>query len=104
MCTAEAKNRSLTSQRPTAEKLMKNQQYTENEILQLHFQEEKKKPEQTTQELKQIEMKTNKQADRAIKETIQDNDKQSNYEQMNKKSNEDFNKPTSKQKEQIKKI
>ena len=34
-------------------------------------------PGQTTQELKQIEMEANKQTNQAIKETKQDNDKQS---------------------------
>ena len=64
--------------RPTAKKLIKNQQNTKKEILQLiqlYFQEEKKMPGQTTQELKQIEMKANKQTNQAIKEAKQDNDK-----------------------------
>ena len=129
-------NSTFEKKRPTAKKLIKKQQNTKKEILQLiqlYFQGEKKmpeqttqelkqiemktnkqtnqainkdkqdndKPEQTTQELKQIEMKTNKQTNQAINETEQDNDKQSTYEQMNKKSNEDFNKPTKKKRKRV---
>ena len=59
-------------------------------------------PAQTKQELKQIELKTNKQTNQAIKEIKQDNDKQSNYEQMNVESNEDLNKPTTKKQKRVK--
>ena len=98
-------NSTFEKKRPTAKKLIKNQQNTKKEILQLiqlYFQGEKKMPEQTTQELKQIEMKTNKQTNQAINETKQDNDKQSNYEQMNNETNEDFNKPTKKKRKRVK--
>ena len=71
-------NSTFEKKRPTAKKLFKNQQNTKKEILQLiqlYFQGEKKMLEQTTQELKQIEMKTNKQTNQAIYKNNQDNDK-----------------------------
>ena len=72
---AKAENRNLTAQRSFAEKLIQNQQNLEGKLLQLYFQEEKKMPGQTTHEHKQIERRTNKQTNQAIKEAKQDNDK-----------------------------
>ena len=71
-------NSTFEKKRPTAKKLIKNQQNTKKEIhqlIQLYFQGEKKMPGQTTHEHKQIERKANKQTNQAINKNKQDNDK-----------------------------